>query len=111
MLTEMLTPRLPGEEPTISNESAYDSNCYTSWYGVTLDGRKISTPLGQTLAVPSETLAYMIAAEWDSQTKQLQPSNMPLMTLACTVLDQAAFHPQFYRDAALKYLPTDTVRE
>lgn len=64
--------------------------------------------MGQTLAVPSETLAYMIAAEWDSQTKELQPSNMPLMTLACTALDQAAHQPQFYRDTALNYLPTDT---
>ena len=67
--------------------------------------------MGQTLAVPSETLAYMIAAEWDGQLKELQPSNMPLMTLACTALDQAAMHPQFYRDAALKYLLTDTVRK
>ncbi|KAL3924002.1 MAG: hypothetical protein SGILL_001314 [Bacillariaceae sp.] len=50
----------------------------------------------------------MIAAEWDSQTQQLQPTNMPFMTLACTVLDQAAFHPQHYQDEALKYLPTDT---
>ena len=101
-LEQALTPRNPGTE-----SSSEDSS--TSWYGITLDGRKVSTPMGQTLAVPSETLAYMIAAEWDSQTKELQPSNMPLMTLACTALDQAAVHPQFYRDAALQYLPTDTV--
>ena len=101
-LEQALTPRNPGTESSSEGNS-------TSWYGITLDGRKVSTPMGQTLAVPSETLAYMIAAEWDSQTKELQPSNMPLMTLACTALDQAAVHPQFYRDAALQYLPTDTV--
>ena len=114
-LKQMLTPRFPGEEPTTANEddndNKNDNNTTTSsWYGVTLDGRKVSTPMGQTLAVPSETLAFMIAAEWDSQTKELQPSNMPLMTLACTALDQAALHPQFYRDEALQYLRTDTVR-
>jgi len=107
-LEQILTPRCPGEESTANDGNDNDSNNNTSWYGITLDGRKVSTPMGQTLSVPSETLAYMIAAEWDSQTKKLQPSNMPLMTLACTALDQAAIHPKFYRDAALQYLPTDT---
>jgi len=111
-LEKMLTPRFPGEEPTTITDDENDNSTSTttSWYGITLDGRKVSTPMGQTLAVPSETLAYMIAAEWDSQTKQLQPSNMPLMIMACTALDQAALHPQVYRDAALQYLRTDTVR-
>lgn len=101
-LEQALTPRIPGE-------NARDNTNGISWYGVTLDGRKVSTPMGQTLAVPSETLAYMIATEWDSQETDIQPSSMPLTTLACTALDQAAVHPQFYRDSALKYLPTDTV--
>ena len=111
-LEQMLRPRLPGlkpAEPKKTNDNDINSN-KNPWYGITLDGRKVSTPMGKTLAVPSESLAYMIAAEWDSQTKELQPSNMPLMTLACTALDQVAYHPQFYRDAALQYLPTDTVR-
>lgn len=107
-LEEILTPRFPGEESSATNEKNNGNTNNTSWYGITLDGRKVSTPMGQTLAVPSESLAYMIAAEWDSQTKEIYPSNMPLMTLACTALDQAAIHPQFYRDAALQYLRTDT---
>ena len=106
---QIITPRCPGEEPKMNDENDNKNSQKTSWYGITLDGRKVSTPMGQTLVVPSETLAFMIAAEWDSQTKELQPSNMPLMTLACTALDQTAMHPQFYRDAALQYLPTDTV--
>jgi ATP synthase F1 complex assembly factor 2 len=100
---QMITPRPPGKNSSTSSKSP-------SWYGVTLDGRTLSTPMGQKLAVPSKSLAYMIAAEWDAQTTRLQPSNMPFMTLACTTLDQAAFHPHVYRDEALKYLPTDTVR-
>lgn len=95
-LEEMLKPR--------------NGSMKSSWYGVTLDGRKISTPMGQVLAVPSQKLAYMIAAEWDNQTTQLQPTNMPFMTLACTALDQASFNPDVYQNEALKYLPTDTVR-
>jgi ATP synthase mitochondrial F1 complex assembly factor 2 len=100
----MLTPRLPGE--TTSSHAPSLTNI--SWYGVTLDGRTLSTPMGQKLAVPSQALAYMIAAEWDAQTTRIQPTNMPLMTLACTVLDQAAYHPQVYQQEALKFLPTDT---
>lgn len=100
----MLTPRLPGEERSSTVVPSED----VSWYGVTLDGKTLSTPMGQKLAVPSQSLAYMIAAEWDAQTTRLLPTNMPFMTLACTVLDQAAFHPHLYREEALKFLPTDT---
>ena len=98
----MLSPRRPGT--TTTNVEEY------SWYGITLDGRTVKTPMGQTLAVPSEGLAHAIAAEWDAQAKLLQPANMPLMTLACTVLDQAAYHPGVYREQSLNFLPTDTVR-
>lgn len=59
------------------------------WYVVTLDGRTLRTPLGITLSVPSLPLALGIAAEWDAQKKTLSPTQMPLTTLACTVIDQA----------------------
>ena len=112
-LIKMLKPRCPGVEYNDDNNKDDNNNNNNNdsdncWYGVTLDGRKLSTPMGQTLVVPSETLAMMIAAEWDSQLKQIQPSNMPLMTLACTTLDQAALHPKHYRDEAINFLRTDT---
>ena len=82
-----------------------------SWFGISLDGRTMKTPMGQPLAVPSMLLAHGIAAEWDAQTTHLQPANMPLMTLTCTALDQAAHHPHVYREQALNFLPTDTVSD
>lgn len=100
-LEYMLSPRRPG------STAAGDGP--TDWYGVTLDGRTMKTPMGQILAVPSESLAYAIAAEWDAQSKYLQPANMPLMTLACTALDQVVHNPQTYRAESLNYLATDTV--
>ena len=99
-LEHMLSPRRPGCVE-IPNSIA--------WFGVTLDGRVLKSPMGQTLAVPSQQLAFAIAAEWDSQLKFLKPSQMPLMTLACTALDQASIHPDVYREQSLSYLPTDTV--
>jgi hypothetical protein len=99
----MLSPRSPG-----SMDVKKDDNP-TQWFGIALDGRTIQTPMGQKLAVPSQSLAYAIAAEWDAQVQHLQPADMPIMTLACTALDQAAYHPQVYRDQAMNFLPTDTV--
>lgn len=101
-LLEMLEPRLPGDV-------WFNANDKQEWFGVTLDDKLISTPMKQTLVVPSKTLAVMIAAEWDDQSSRgIQPSNMPFMTLACTALDQAVNHPQVYRDEAIRYLRSDT---
>eukprot|EP00934_Nitzschia_sp_Nitz4_P003938 Nitzschia sp. Nitz4//scaffold7_size249615//154446//155627//NITZ4_001185-RA/size249615-augustus-gene-0.11-mRNA-1//1//CDS//3329558466//3928//frame0 len=100
---DMILPKVPGV-----GTAAVQNKDSINWYGVSLDGRLIKTPMGQRLAVPSELLATMIAAEWDAQEKHLQPANMPLMTLACTALDQVAHHPLAYREQCLRYLPTDT---
>jgi ATP synthase mitochondrial F1 complex assembly factor 2 len=97
---ERLMPRKPGSNG--ANESV-------NWYGVTLDGRIVKTPLGQTLAVPSEILAWAIAAEWDAQEKSLRPAQMPLMTLVCTALDQTTAAPEVAQANSLTYLPTDTI--
>jgi ATP synthase F1 complex assembly factor 2 len=99
---ERLIPRKPGCS-NIKDEHAVD------WFGVTLDGRLVKTPMGQTLAVPSKLLAWAIAAEWDSQERHLQPAQMPLMTLACTALDQTASAPEQVQKHSLRYLPTDTI--
>lgn len=102
-LEYMLQPRRPG--------SADPPGTPSEWFGVTLDGKTLKTPMGQTLAVPSQSLAFAIASEWDAQEKYLQPVSMPLMTLACTALDQVAQTPHVYRQQCLSFLPTDTVRK
>jgi ATP synthase F1 complex assembly factor 2 len=97
---QRLMPRKPGSTRT---------NDPVNWYGVTLDGKIVKTPLGQTLAVPSETLAWAIAAEWDAQERRLRPAQMPLMTLVCTALDQTTAAPEVAQANSLTYLPTDTI--
>jgi len=82
---------------------------HQNWYGITLDGRVVSTPLGTPLAVPSLHLAWMIAAEWDAQETFLKPAQMPLMTLTCTAIDQTANAMPVYQQQALSYLHTDTL--
>lgn len=100
---ELLTPRCT----TLTDPSTVEPPA--QWYAVTLDGRTLRTPVGQVLALPSALLAWAIAAEWDAQTTQIKPVQMPLMTLACTTLDQTAQHHEHYQKTALQYLPTDTV--
>ncbi len=80
------------------------------WYGITLDGRLMKTPLGTTLAVPSLSLAVAIASEWDAQDQTIKPAQMPLMTLTCTTLDQFAIPAvrDHTIDELLKYLRNDT---
>ena len=100
-----LIPRFPGVLEQVVDPSK------VQWYGVTIDGRFLKTPMGETLAVPSPILAAEIAAEWDSVGAQdhIQPTQMPLMRLSCTTLDQTAHHMQNYQKQALSFVPTDTV--
>lgn len=100
-----LIPRRPGE----TDFAKQNPQLNLEWYGVTVDGRVIKTPMGQTLAVPSALLAAQIAAEWDAVTDQIQPTQMPLMRLACTTLDQTAHHMSVYQEQALNFVPTDTL--
>ena len=80
-------------------------------YGVLLDGRKLKTVQMNRLLVPSEDLAWAIAAEWDAQTdnkRGLVPATMPLMTLASKAIDQISVDPTLARDTVLGFLPTDS---
>lgn len=80
-------------------------------YKITLDGRNLKTPGRNNLHLPTLELALGIAAEWDAQTdprKGLEPTTMPLMTLASTAIDQIALDPETTIKTCMKYLPTDS---
>ena len=86
-----------------------DRNGDTKWYGITLDGSLLRTPLGHIpVSVPSFPLACAIAAEWNDQNTTIQPAQMPLMTLCCTALDQAAIQPDLIAENCLRYLCNNT---
>ena len=82
---------------------------HVEWlFGVALDGRRIRTPARGVLAVPSRALAMAIAGEWDMQKESVEPSSMPMMTLASTAIDQVAADREFVIANILRYLPNDT---
>jgi ATP synthase F1 complex assembly factor 2 len=82
----------------------------SSWYGISLDGRLMKTPLGLPLAVPSLSLAVAIASEWDDQQETIKPAQMPLMTMACTTIDQLTTPSvrEMTIDKIMSYLKNDT---
>ena len=111
---QLLQPRKPGTRfaDTATTTTTTTTTTNHNWYCIRLDERPLRTPLGQTMAVPSETLAYAIAAEWNCQvTAQtgIRPTQMPLMTLAATALDQTSQAAEHYREQTLRFLQTDTV--
>lgn len=80
-------------------------------FRVTLDGRALKTPARNDLHLPTFELALGIAAEWDAQSnkeKGIQPTTMPLMTLASTSIDQVQVEPHIAISNCMKYLPTDS---
>lgn len=80
-------------------------------YCVTLDGRSLRTPARHPMVVPSKSLAWAIASEWDAQKddmRGIQPASMPLMSLFSTAIDQIAKDPTHTRMTVLSYLPTDS---
>ena len=55
-------------------------------YAILLDGRALKTPKKQPLIIDREDRAGFVAAEWDAQVDEINPSLMPctrLMNVAC----------------------------
>jgi chaperone required for assembly of F1-ATPase len=59
-------------------------------FAIRLDGRDIRTPGQAALVLPSAGLAEAVAGEWAAQGERVEPATMPLMSLACTAIDQVA---------------------
>jgi len=56
-------------------------------FGVTLDGRKLRTPRGKILVLPTRTLAEQIAEEWAQQGQTIELAAMHATRLANTAVD------------------------
>ena len=56
-------------------------------YEICLDHRKVRTPKGSVLNIPSLPLAHAIAKEWDMQVDEIQMGRMHLHGLAVTSTD------------------------
>ena len=68
-------------------------------FAVLLDGRRVKTPAKQTLILPTEALAALVAAEWDAQTGLVNPETMPATRMANSAIDKVI--PQYDEVAGL----------
>ncbi|MDF2619511.1 MAG: ATPase [Xanthobacteraceae bacterium] len=59
-------------------------------FRIELDGRPVRTPGRNLVAVPSETLAQALAAEWQAQGELIDPVSMPMTRLVNSALDGVA---------------------
>ena len=57
-------------------------------FSVQLDGKDVRSPAGKMLHLPNVALAEEIAKEWQAQKDEIDPTSMPLFSLAVTVVDR-----------------------
>ena len=64
------------------------TGCSDAGWVIKLDSRTVRSPAGALLKLPSSELAMAVAREWMAQGETINPSSMPLFSLAVTVVDR-----------------------
>lgn len=78
----------------------------TGGFGLMRGKRRINTPAGHPLCVPTRALASAIAAEWDTGTKP-DPARMPLTSIAVTAQDRIIPNRTDMLASIVSYVHTD----
>lgn len=79
-------------------------------FQITVDNKRVKTPAGNPLIVPTKPLAMAVAVEWNSQKETIKPENMHLTSLSNTVIDNPQTKaPDEQILQILEYLNSDTV--
>ena len=78
-------------------------------YQLTLDGRPARTPGRQPLAVPNRDLAAALAAEWDRQGPEINPSSMPVTRIVNSTIDGVTNRQDEVVDDLVRYAGSDLV--
>ncbi|OXU30297.1 hypothetical protein TSAR_016714 [Trichomalopsis sarcophagae] len=79
-------------------------------YEITLDQKRLKTPLGKVFEVKSKPLALAIAHEWDSQKDVINRNLMHLTALCSTVIDNPnKLTKQDIASYIVNFLETDTL--
>jgi chaperone required for assembly of F1-ATPase len=78
-------------------------------FQIALDGKGVKTPVKRALAVPDQSLAEAIAAEWQAQGSHIDPSSMPLTCLINAALDGVADQAGAVREEIIRYAGNDAL--
>jgi chaperone required for assembly of F1-ATPase len=78
-------------------------------WGVALDARRLRTPAGAVLALPTFALADLIADEWRRQDKRIHVAGMTATRLANAAIDRTPSLRETMAEEAARYAGTDLV--
>ncbi len=76
-------------------------------FSVKLDDRSVKTPGRQELCLPNEASAELVAEEWRSVEKEINPLKMPVTRLANTTQDGVATEMQAVMEDIVRYASSD----
>ena len=76
-------------------------------FKIALDDHIVRTPAGTELNLPNLNIANAITLEWQAQKVIISPSTMPLMQLACTVIDYVTLNRNQIITETLAYADAD----
>ena len=78
-------------------------------FAVLLDGRSVRTPAKAVLKVPTRALADAIAAEWDAQDGEVDPTSMPVTRGANAAIDKIGANRKAVVEMLAEYGDSDLV--
>jgi chaperone required for assembly of F1-ATPase len=76
-------------------------------FSVRLDDRRIRTPAGTYVLLPTRGLAQAVAAEWQAQQECIDPAGMPLTRLSNTIIDGVVKVCAQIEAEVVKYIQSD----
>ncbi|MBR9650822.1 ATP12 family chaperone protein [Thalassovita aquimarina] len=79
----------------------------TGGWLVELDGRPVRTPAKTLMVLPTQGLAREVAAEWNAQDGEIDPSKMPFTRTSNSALDKVAVQHREVADMLAEYGGTD----
>ena len=76
-------------------------------FTVELDGRRVKTPAKAELILPTRVMAQAIAAEWDAQDEEVDPTSMPYTRSANAAIDKVRVQHKEVADMLADYGDSD----
>ena len=76
-------------------------------FTVLLDGRTLKTPGKKTLVAPTQSIANLIAEEWQAQGDHIRPETMPVTRLVNVALELTPKNRPKLTEEARRYAGTD----
>lgn len=78
-------------------------------FGIALDGKPVKTPAKRDLIVPTPALAAALTGEWNAQSDEVRPPDMPLTRFANTAIDRVVPQRDLVVQQIAEYAGTDLV--